>query len=214
MRFEGVLEWACAWHWINVCAWGLWVCACGYICQIINKHWDKDHMCASLCTSPTSLPPFMLAQPVPAGMLGLSGQQRWHHGSLSNATRRLQHQFPPSCISYTMLGHGAITPTPTAWILYKPMNITELTRTASPLSHMSPGNNRNMNDSISGLNRKLIQWFQTVKPQWMTNNLQQDLGLLFTCLRWSEVTWLKSAWGQAPLQWKSLYRDRQILKPS
>lgn len=36
------------------------LCGCGwevlYICQIINKFLDKDHMCASLCTSPTSLP--------------------------------------------------------------------------------------------------------------------------------------------------------------
>lgn len=32
------------------------MCASGWICQIINQHLDKDHMCASLCASPTTRP--------------------------------------------------------------------------------------------------------------------------------------------------------------
>lgn len=32
------------------------VCVCRWICQITNQRLDKDHMCASLCISPTHLP--------------------------------------------------------------------------------------------------------------------------------------------------------------
>lgn len=49
---ECLLEWACAWQRIN----DVRVCVCQWICQIINQRLDKDHMCASLCISPTYRP--------------------------------------------------------------------------------------------------------------------------------------------------------------
>lgn len=91
------------------------VCVCRWICQITNQRLDKGHMCASLCISPTYLPHRPLhvyVKTLSAGMLGLSGQQWWHHGRLSEATTRPQRQFPPGCISYAIPGCGSMTPTP------------------------------------------------------------------------------------------------------
>lgn len=66
-----------------------------------------------MCTSVASLPhlcrthsPPCLRKTLPAGILGLSGQHWWHHGSQSEATTRPQHQFPPGCISNVIPGKG------------------------------------------------------------------------------------------------------------
>lgn len=128
---------------------------CGrYLCQIINKILDKDHMCASLCTSPTSLPHVRLragAKPY---------QQECWDCLVSSGDIMAGCQMQQGGLSASFLLVASATqsqavdqrhPLPTVSVLHKLATIIDWTRTRSLLTHMSPGQSRILIGSIFGL---------------------------------------------------------------